>query len=469
MSKTEQTVVAIRILRPFMVQREAQTLPAGNTLPPRSRLYGMAPHEVGTVWSECLTSYLNRLGWRHGVSPRDLVIQELLPFLNKRSSHQQLSGFSWSGAMNINGNGTSAREWTAALEQLTARPDLHFLTLQWWVGDLPSYQLLREKPAWCPECYAEWKDQEIPIYEPLLWTFQSVTVCMKHLRKLEDQCPRCQKRQSFIRVQTALGQCTRCNIWLGSCAQASEPLDSEVIVWQRWVLDALKELHSAVVSSGIPSWEQFFTNLSMSIEAKGEQSRLAEMAGLARGQFARWLRRSSTPTLQSILEFCYVCDVTPLQVLTGDLTPLKRVIQEGKSSRLPRSRRSYRTVDREKCLERIQAVLSGREGPIGYGQIAKQLGYRKSAFEYHFPQECALLTKQVEEHRRQRKEQRLAQVQNEIRQATLMLHAQGVYPSQNKVGEQISDPNFLLQPEARATWRTLCQELGWHRENSPAL
>ncbi len=396
-------------------------------------------------------------------------MQELLPSLNKRISRQQLSGFSWSSAMNINGNGTSAREWATTLEQLTTRADLHFLTLQWWVGDLPSHQLLREKPAWCPGCYAEWKDQEMPIYEPLLWTFQTVTICMKHLCKLEDRCPRCQKRQSFIRVQTALEHCTRCNMWLGSRAQASEPLDSEVIVWQGWVFDALEELHPAVVSSGIPPWEQFFTNLSMCFEAKGEQSRVAEMAGLARGQFARWLRRSCTPTLQSILEFCCVCDVTPLQVLTGDLTPLKRVLQEGKPSRLPRSRRSYRPVDREQCLERIQAVLSGREEPMSYAQVAKQLGYRKSAFEYHFPQECALLTKQVEEHRRQRKEQRLVRVQNEIRQATLMLHAQGVYPSQNKVSEQISDPNFLLQPEARATWRALCQELGWHRENSPVL
>lgn len=468
MRKTELTAAVVRVLHPSVVRGERQMLPDENTLPTRSRLYGMVPCGEG-LWSESLTSYLNRLGWRHGVSPRDLVIQELLPFLNKRSSYQQLSGFSWSSAMNINGNGTSAREWVRALEQLTARPDLHFLTHQWWVGDLSSYQLLREKPAWCPGCYAEWKDREMPIYEPLLWTFQSVTMCMKHLLKLEDQCPRCLKRQSFIRVQPALDQCTRCNMWLGSCAQASQPLASEVIEWQRWVIQVLEELRSAKVSSALPPWEQFFANLSMSVAAKGDQSRLAELAGLARGQFARWLRRSSTPRLQSILEFCYVCDVTPLQILMGDLTSLKLVLQEGKPYRLPRSRRSYRPVDREQCLERMQAVLSGQEEPKSFAQIAKQLRHSKAVLEYHFPQECALLTKQVEEHRRRRKEQRLALVQNEIRQAILLIHAQGIYPSQNKVGELLSDPNFLLQPEARATWRALCQELGWHQENSPAL
>jgi transcriptional regulator with XRE-family HTH domain len=465
----EQATVAVKIRHPSSIHREAQImLHLGNVLP-RSRLYGLEPREVGTVWSECLTSYLNRLGWRHGVSPRDLVIQELLPFLNKRISYQQLSGFSRSRAMNINGNGTTAREWAKALEQLTTRPDLHFLTLQWWIGDLLPSQLLREKPTWCPACFAQWKDQKMPIYEPLLWTFQVVTVCMKHHRKLEDYCPYCERQQPFIRVQTALDQCSRCNTWLGSSTPASDPLNPEVIAWQRWVLDALEELHSAVVSSGIPSWEQFFTNLSMSFEARGEQSRLAELAGLARGQFARWLRRSCTPSLQSILEFCYVCDVTPLQVLTGNLTPLKRVIQEGKPSRLPRSRRSYRPVDREYCLKRIQAILDGREEPLGYVQLAEQLGYSGHVLLYHFPQECALLTKQVQEYRRLQKEQRQEQVENEIRQAILAIHTQGVYPSQNKVADRLSDPNLFFQPEVKAIWRAQCQELGWHRENSPVL
>src|SRR2546425_9022409 len=117
-----------------MVQQEMQTLPDVNAALPRSRLYGLVPCGEG-LWSESLTSYLNRLGWRHGISPRDLVALELLPSLNKRISRQQLSVFSWSSAMSINGNGTLAREWVTALEKLTTRSDLHLLTLSSWVGD----------------------------------------------------------------------------------------------------------------------------------------------------------------------------------------------------------------------------------------------------------------------------------------------------------------------------------------------
>jgi AraC-like DNA-binding protein len=155
--------------------------------------------------------------------------------------------------------------------------------------------------------------------------------------------------------------------------------------------------------------------------------------------------------------------VTPLQVLTGDLKPLKRVLQAGKPCHAPPPRRSYRTVDRERCRTRIHAILDGQEEPLGYTQLAAQLGYSSAALLYHFPQDCARLSKQIKDYRRQRKAQRAAQARDEIRQAALALHAQGVYPSQNKVGEMLSKPNIFFQPEARAILHDLCHELGWDR------
>jgi transcriptional regulator with XRE-family HTH domain len=239
------------------------------------------------------------------------------------------------------------------------------------------------------------------------------------------------------------------------------PLSPETLEWQRWVIHALEELRSARVSSALPPWEQFFTNLSRSCEERGEQSRLAELAGLARGQLATWLRQSHTPTLGSILEFGYVCNVTPLQVLSGDLAPLRQVIAEGKPHRPPRSRRLYRPLDRKRCLQRIQGILDGREEPLGYVQLAQQLGYSGHTLLHHFPQECALLSQQIKEYRRQRAEQRGTQIQEEIRQAVLALHAQGVYPSHRKVIGQIAHPTLLRAPKARAFRLALCRDLGW--------
>lgn len=446
----------------MLMHRITEELFKGNDFLARSKLYGLAPCGLGTVGSESLTSYLNRLAGLHHVPPQHLAVQEIVPHLGQSYSRRHLSVFSWSTAMSINGNGPQAAEWASILERLTKRSDLHALTLQWWVGDLPPHKLLREKPAWCPACYAEWKDQGMPIYEPLLWIFPTVTICLKHLCKLEEYCSGCEKRQSFIRIQTALDECARCKTWLGSPPPALVPLSPAIIEWQRWVVHALEELRSAMVASALPPWEQFFTNLSRSCEARGEQSRLAELAGLARGQLATWLRRSHTPTLGSILEVCYVCNVTPLQVLRGDLAPLRQVIAEGKPHRPPRSRRRYRPFDRQRCMERIQAILDGREEPIGYGTLARQLGCTQHTLLYHFPQECALLSQQIKEYRRQRKEQRAAHIKEEIQQTVLALHAQGVYPSHRKVIERIAHPTLMRDPKARAFRLALCRDLGWN-------
>lgn len=451
---TEKPEVSILLMR-YITEEPFK----GNDLPARSKLYGLVPCGLGTVWSESLISYLNRLAWHHHVPPQHLVAEVIVPHLSHGYSRPQVAAFSRSNAMSVNGNGPLAQEWVSILEDRTCRSDLRFLTLRWWVGDLLPYKLLREKPAWCPACYAEWREAALPAYEPVLWGCQPVTLCVKHHQKLESHCPRCQRQQPFIRLQASLDQCARCNTWLGSEAKA-EPVP-EGIEWQRWVIQVLEELHCAAASSGIPPWEHFFTNLSASCEARGEQSRLAELAGLARGQLATWLRRSHTPTLGSILELCYVCNVSPLQVLLGDLAPLKQVITQGKPHRIPRARRSRRTFDREHCLERIQSILDGREEPLGYVQLAQQLGYSGHTLLHHFPQECALLSQQIKEYRRQQAEQRVARIQEEVRQAVLALHAQGVYPSHRKVTDLLAHPTLLRHPKARAFRLMLCQELGW--------
>ncbi len=468
MSMIESGAVKVTIIPSSWVDNNVSpTLFQMSEIPPRSRLYALMPCGLDTMFQESLTSYLNRLAWRHHISPLHLVAQEIALRLNQSYSRNRLAAFGWSRAMSINGNGQMAREWATILEDLTCRSDLHLLTLQWWVGDMVPYRLLRVQPAWCPACYAEWKGQDMPIYEPLLWTFQAVTMCMKHRRKLEEHCPRCQKRQPFIRFQTTLDQCVRCNTWLGSSAPAPPQPNAEAMEWQRWVIHALEELRCAAVSSRIPPWEQFFANLDMSCrEVKGGQSKLAKMAGVGREQLIGWLHRSQTPIPESILELCYVCNVTPLQILTGDLAQLKQAIQEGKLYRSPRARRPFHPIDREQCLGCIQAILDGREEPLGYVQLARQLGYSGRTLLHHFPQECAWLSQQIKEHRRKRKEQRIAKMQEEVRQATLTLHAQGIYPSQNKVADLLSNPNLLFQPEAKAIWRALCRELGWDRRRT---
>ena len=434
---------------------------------PRSRLYNLVPCEVGTLWTECLTSYLNRLGWTHHVSPRAMAVQEIIPYLSKgkQMSRQWIGALSRGSAMNINGAGSLALEWTEILEQRTRRDDLHLLTLQWWVGNLASRGHLRAAPAWCPICYSEWREKEQPIYQPLLWMFRVVTTCPKHNWLLESCCPSCQKKQSVIALRTFPGHCTQCNRWLGAPPgeMVSWKMKGRPVQWQQWVLQALEELQVASLAHGSHQWESFFTNLAAAFNTVTDMiqwEKVERFTGVKANVLNQWFRRRWTPLLETILRLCYICEVTPLQVMRGEVAALMAALQRDVPSRSPLRRAARPHVDRERCLELIQAILDGRENPLGLRQLAERLGCGHRTLLYFFPQECALITQQAREYRKQRSEQRIAQVQEHVRQHVFSLHAQGIYPSQRKL-KSLLPGGFMRQAEAKEAWRAALRELGF--------
>src|SRR5437867_890615 len=81
-------------------------------MPPRSKLYCLAPLGMGTVEIESLTSYIQRLAWAYRVNPRVLVAEVILPHLSNRSypDPDHLGSFSRTRSMSINGVGEVARD-----------------------------------------------------------------------------------------------------------------------------------------------------------------------------------------------------------------------------------------------------------------------------------------------------------------------------------------------------------------------
>ena len=365
--------------------------------------------------------------------------------------------------MGINGTGDQAWEWSTALEGLTLRSDLHLLTLRSWGGDLTFRGPLRKKPAWCPVCYTEWRERKEPLYQPLLWMLQLVLIGPRHLVLLLDRCPHWQKQRSILTRKTVPGHCTQCSTWLG------KPLDvvveQETLHWQEWVIHALEELHREDASTGVLPWERFFAHLAICLKRWGNGSKLADLTGFSREVFSVWVRSkdrpsSHNPTLENLFEFCYACNVTPLQVLkSADV--LLQVVRDETQPRLRRPRRFTRSrFNRERCLECIQTVLNGQEEPLGPYQIARRLGYDMRLLKYRFPQECQLLTQQAQQYRRQRREMREASGCEEVRQAVITLHEQGICPTHRKVRALLSNPNLIRMPKANATWHAVRRECG---------
>lgn len=459
MSKMRQAAVAVQIRKPWhdVLQHE--------NIPPRSRLYSLAPCEIGTVFRESLTGYINRLGWTHHISPRAFAAEMILPHVKKdlRLPLPAAAMFGAHEAMSLNGTGPLASAGVALLKHLTMRTDLHLLTLPWWVGDLPRRGQLRKAPAWCPPCLAEWRTQGRPLYQPLFWMFHIVTLCPRHRSPLVERCPCCQKRQMILATnQTQPGECTSCGTFLGEASRGvSGPPDHEQLVWQGWVISVLEELLTASQAYGQLQWEPFFGHLATYLKEHQAYSKLARVTGITRQALHRWVNNDDpyAPTFQTLLKFCYVCKVTPLQVMRNQLDHLQQARSRGTeddSSLLQRPMR--RVVDRERCQALLQAVLDGREEPLGISQVAQRLGYAEHSLMQHFPQACAEITRRAKAYRKQRKEQRFALLGEQVRQATFAVYASGNYPSQHAITPLLPRGTMRMQ-EAKTAWRAALQEL----------
>ena len=188
-----------------------------------SHLFSIEPIGVGTPYTESLSSYLTRLAQEHCVTPKKLIMGEIAPLIiGDRYQSEMLSKnvstlFGNSDAKPaINGMRDMTRSLILALENLTLRQDLKFLSCLTWKGVISDRGLFRQERAWCPQCFEQWRVEKKTIYEPLLWSFRDVGFCLAHNCQLSNRCPHCSSSLKAIANSLHLGFCSRCKSWLGS-------------------------------------------------------------------------------------------------------------------------------------------------------------------------------------------------------------------------------------------------------------
>ena len=228
---------------------------------------------------------------------------------------------------------------------------------------------------------------------------------------------------------------------------------------QQWAVQVLEELRVASYNEPF-QWESFFTHLEQGMTRAAVTWEQVELfTGIKKHVLLPWFNLSKIPSLETILKLCYVCEVTPLQVMRGEITSLVEVLQRGVSSRPSTHRRTRPTVDLDRCRELIQAVLDGREKPMSQNQLCKVLGCGHHKLQHFFPEERALIIQKAREYRKQQDRQRIAKTHEQVRQAVFSLHMQGIYPSLHKVQSFLS-AGVMLQSDARETWHAALRELG---------
>ncbi|MGP4064634.1 TniQ family protein [Oceanobacillus sp. M65] len=208
--------------------------------PRRSTLYNLEPMGIGTLMVESLTSYLLRLSNVHNLKTRSLIQYLIYPFLNKSTYDLKKSNNNiYSDGRFLDGSTPLTIEFINALETLTHRKDLRYLTLISW-GGITNHKVITPYKKWCPQCLSKMKIENGTVYQPLLWNVKHVKICPLHNIQLRHTCPSCGSSQLALNTKGSISTCNSCNTWLGKDEYNYEEVN--VSDFDRWVASAIGDL-----------------------------------------------------------------------------------------------------------------------------------------------------------------------------------------------------------------------------------
>ena len=364
-----------------------------------------------------------------------------------------------------------AKDWAYALERLTLRTDLRFLTLLPWASVLTQQKLLRITRAWCPDCFIEWRAARQPIYESLIWNVSTVSLCPRHQRSLLEQCPHpdCRATLPVLASHFRPGYCSKCARWLGIVPDSPDlSSTTEQWRWQIWVADMVRELVSHNTDLKLLPHLGNIPGLIAASQEQAADSRmqnLAEKLQLSRRTVNAWKLGRQVPQIESLMRLCYCCGVSLYDLFTLQFGTLN--LDKLKPRSLPdipnptRNRRHRIPIDLVYIRQSLEAVLVCEEQPPpSMREVARRLNHSPRELREHFPELCRAISKRRKNYYKIRGEEKLEQQKEQVRQAMLELHSQGLYPSLRKIRSLLSEPAIMRDPVFSRFRRDMLQELG---------
>jgi len=157
---------------------------------------------------------------------------------------------------------------------------------------------------------------------------------------------KCRRRSYMLAPRATPGYCSHCGRWLGlpndECLQSGIAcLDMEEVRWQRWVSAEVGKLLAASPNLGLAQGRK---NFSEAVEmyllemAGGNVSAIARKFRVDRKTIRSWKNGTQIPQLASLLQICYLCDISPLSLFTDGMCKIREETGSGALSVMRRNR-----------------------------------------------------------------------------------------------------------------------------------
>lgn len=416
-------------------------------VPPRSRLFSLAPGGAGTPDQEGLLSLLVRTCHAHAVNPR-LVIRDVFSEAEPSIRSIPTAAFFQRLAGTMNGLGKYADLFVSAMKKLTGRTDLRTLTMLPWQSLFPhnGQGMLTRHRRWCPVCLHEQRLHSEVATLPLIWSLEAYSFCRHHSVPLEHCCPFCEKTQPFVPPYPDLGICSHCRRPLNG-GRAPQ----EIPELQRWIANALTGMVEQQSAEGFaPSLDLFRKFLISQVEAHTEGNRAAFCRALRLNEFAisGWLNKDERPSITQFLTICYGTKTMPWEVF-DTRNPLSAVgnllLPTGKlRSRAPCQRpTSARLAELRQALQKHFVKGSG----LSVSAIATEFGVTRSFLRYRFPDLCKSLSLESRRVAQERARLRHRSQALRVKEAVRRIRKSGEWPSYRKVGKLLKQQNLSLSEQ----------------------
>jgi len=340
-----------------------------------------------------------RLSTAHQVPYSTLITQEIVPHLLTPLPVRGRRGHWHVSRTVLCGFSEETARWVAVLTTLTERPDLARLTLLAWRTVLPPSTQRRHTHAWCPACYAAWRDTEGPLYTPLIWQIAEVRRCPQHGTPLTEQCPGCGKRQPTLSWRKRAGYCVHCRAELW---QNDEPAEStNGGDWDVWVTAQVGALVAVPLPASPPTRRHVMDVMQAvrSKEALQEANWLANQMDCRPATLAQWRMGRTVPSLYQWLRLAALQERSLHGVLSEPhpFSPTAAAVP-ALPAPPPPARRTHEKAAIQAYLEDL--LEHPPTPPPSLRAVARQLGEHGSVLQCWFPDLCHSISRCYLEHRK---------------------------------------------------------------------
>lgn len=425
-------------------------------MPARSTCYPLIPIGKNSIDVESLTSYIQRISEAHTISVSSFVKYLIVPTIYADGTQEYTDNKLYKlyyKSYAINGFNQQASFILHALRKLTERKDLESLT---WlkIAPLLSQGDVKVSRHWCPACIYEHKNDNIA-YEKLIWSLNSVTICLIHNCYLESICPFCKKENTQLNLYSVIGYCSKCKNWLGSNLVINNNTCAETTEWQKWVYKNVEELMKSEIQE-VLNRENILNAVSNLLTKNFNRKNnsiinLANNMGFNRLVIFRWKKKTHKISFESllILSFCVNVSIEKILLSENEFSIDKNQIRPIKKEMFNKKKFIRLSIE-EKRSALNQYINSDEYPPLKLSDVTKQIGYKSSEpLRAFFPDECRLISARYKSYKAKQKSEQVNKVKQQISECVSTALAEGKVLNKSYIQSKVKIGKQYINPEIR--------------------